>query len=142
MFWCFLAVLGVGIGGLVYNAKKILPSAEVGRIDVLLSLEDAERKDIRRQIFGKTAVDPKHLVITRAAAVQLRKNLATPLIWMSVSPLVFIPQIFRGDGFIPWVMAVGVAVQLIGIMFIVRDFKRAGTFLDRTAEPDAPDTGR
>ena len=138
LFGFFLAVLGAAIGGLIYNAKKIAPAAEMGRIDVLLSLEDEERKDIRRQILGKTPVDPEHLVVSQAAAVQLRKNLATQLIWMSVFPLVFIPQVIRGAGFISWFMAAGVLVMVIGAMYVVRDFQRAGWFLDRTAEPGAP----
>lgn len=138
LFGFFLAVLGAAIGGLIYNAKKIAPAAEMGRIDVLLSLEDEERKDIRSQILGKTPVDPEHLVVSQAAAVQLRKNLATQLIWMSVLPLVFIPQVIRGAGFISWFMAAGVLVMVIGAMYVVRDFQRARRFLDRTAEPGAP----
>jgi hypothetical protein len=142
LFGFFLAVLGAAIGGLIYNAKKIGPAAEPGRIDVLLSLEDEERKDIRRQVLGKTPVDPKHLVVSRAAAVQLRKNLATQLIWMSVLPLVFIPQAIRGAGFISWLMEAFVVVLLIGTMFVVRDFQRAGRFLARTTEPGAPDAAQ
>lgn len=80
----------------------------------------------------------EHLVVSRAAAVQLRKNLATQLIWTSVLPLVFIPQVIRGAGFISWFMAVGVLVMVIGAIYVVRDFQRAGRFLDRTAEPGAP----
>jgi hypothetical protein len=137
LFGCFLAVLGAAIGGPIYNAKKIAPAAELGRIDVLLSLEDEERKDIRRQILGKTPVDPEHLVVSRAAAVQLRKNLATQLIWMSVLPLIFIPQVIRGAGFLSWLMAAGVAILVIGLLYVVRAFQRAGRFLDRTAEPGA-----
>ena len=135
VFGFFLAVLGAAIGGFIYNAKKIAPAAATGRIDVLISLEDAERKDIRRQVLGKTPVDPKHLVVSRAAAVQLRKNLATQLIWMSVLPLVFIPQVLRGAGFISWFMAAGVLVMVTGALFVVRDFQRAGRFLGRTTEP-------
>jgi hypothetical protein len=137
VFGCFLAVLGAGIGGLIYNAKKLAPAAEMGRIDVLLSLEDKERKDIRRQILGKTPVDPDHLVVSRAAAVQLRKSLATQLIWMPVLSLIFIPQALLGAWFISWFMAAGVVVLVIGEMFVVHDFQRAGRFLDRTAEPGA-----
>ena len=137
LFGFFLAMLGAAIGGLIYNAKKIAPAAEMGRIDVLLSLEDEERKDIRRQILGKTPVDPEHLVVSQAAAVQLRKNLATQLIWMSVLPLGFVPQAMRGAGFVSWLMAAGVLVMVIGAMYVVRDFQRAGRFLDRTAEPGA-----
>jgi hypothetical protein len=139
VFGCFLAVLGVAIGGFVYNAKKIVPAADLGKIDVLLSLEDKERKDIRRQVLGKAPIDPDHLVVSRAAAVQLRKNLATQLIWMSVYPFVFIPQVIRGDGLSSWLMAAGAAVIVTGMMFSVRDFRWAGGFLTRTAESEAPD---
>ncbi|MCB5275389.1 hypothetical protein BJG92_02937 [Arthrobacter sp. SO5] len=137
LFGFFPAVLGAAIGGLIYNAKKIAPSAETGRIDVLLSLEDEERKDIRCQVLGKTTVDPEHLVVSQAAAVQLRKNLATQLIWMSAFPLLFIPQVIRGAGFLSWLMAAGMLVMVIGAIYVVRDFQRAGRFLDRTAEPGA-----
>ena len=115
------------------------PAVKLGRIDVLLSLEDGERKDIRRQVLGKSPLDPDRLAVSRAAAVQLRKNLATQLIWMSVYPFVFLPQVIRGDGFTSWLMAGGVALLLTGTLFIVRDFQRAGGFLARTAEFDASD---
>jgi hypothetical protein len=134
-FGFILAFLGGAIGGLLYNAKKVAPAAKSGRVDVLLSLEDEERKDIRRQILGKSSVDPDHLVVSRAAAVQLRKNLATQLVWIPVLLLIFIPQLLRGDAFASWLMAAGVAVWVVGSMFGVRDFQRAGSFLDRTAEP-------
>ncbi|MFE4230393.1 hypothetical protein ACFRJ8_21175 [Arthrobacter sp. NPDC056886] len=130
-----LAFLGGVIGGLLYNAKKVVPAAKSGRVDVLLSLEDEERKGIRRQILGKSPVDPDHLVVSRAAAVQLRKNLARQLIWAPVLPLILIPQLLGGSAFGSWLMAAGVAVWVLG----VRDFQRAGRFLDRTAEPGAPD---
>lgn len=142
VFGCFLAALGAAIGGLVYNAKKIAPAAELGRIDVLLSLEDEERKDIRRQIRGKTPVDPGHLVVSRAAAVQLRKNLTTQLIWMPVLPLAFIPQVIRGDGLSSWLMAVVVAAQIIATLFVAREFQNAGRFLARTAESGASGAAR
>lgn len=137
----FLAVLGCAIGGPVYNAKKIAPAVEMGRID-LLSLEDEERKDIRRQVLGKTPVDPDHLVVSRAATVQLQKYIATQLIWFPVLPLIFIPQVIRGAGFLSWFMAAGVALWVSGEMSVFRDFQRAGGFLDRTAEPGAPDGSR
>lgn len=138
----FLAVLGCAIGGPVYNAKKIVPAAETGRIDVLLSLEDEERKDIRRQILGRTRVDGDHLVVSRAAAVQLRKNLATQLMWVPVLPLIFMAQVMsqvlRGAGFLTWIYAAGVALLVVGEISVVRDFHRAGRFLDGTAEPGGP----
>ncbi|WP_284984194.1 hypothetical protein [Arthrobacter sp. efr-133-TYG-118] len=138
VFGFLLAVLGVLIGGLVYNAKRVVPAANFGRVDVLLSLESEERKQIRRQIAGKAAIDLEHLVVTRAAAVQLRKGLATQLLLAPWFPLVFIPQsvnfALHGDSPAAWFMASGVVVLAIAIVFLVRDFRRAGRFLARTAE--------
>lgn len=143
VFGFFLAVLGVLIGGLVYNAKKVVPAARTGRVDVLLSLESEERKQVRRQIAGKAAIDPEHLVVTRGAAVQLRKGLATQLLLLApMFPLLFIPQAvgfaLRGDIVAAWVMAVGVVATGIGVVLFVRDFRRAGRFLAGTAEQAAP----
>jgi hypothetical protein len=56
---------------------------------------------------------------------------------MSVLPLIFIPQVIRGAGFLSWLMAAGVAILVIGLLYVVRAFQRAGRFLDRTAEPGA-----
>jgi hypothetical protein len=83
-FGFLLGFLGALIGGLIYNAKKVVPAAKLGRIDVLLSLENEEQKQVRRQIAGKAPLDPEHLAVTRAAAVQLRKGLATQLILQPV----------------------------------------------------------
>ena len=41
-FGFLLGFLGALVGGLVYNAKKVVPAAKLGRIDVLLSLENEE----------------------------------------------------------------------------------------------------
>lgn len=129
------AALGAIIGGLLYNAKKIAPAAELGKIDVLVSLENEERKDIRREVLGKAPVDPNHLAVSRAVAVQLRKNLATQLTWMPALVFLFIPQVFRGDGVLSWVMALAVAVQVIAAILVARDFRRTGRFLARTGGP-------
>jgi NADH:ubiquinone oxidoreductase subunit K len=142
VFGFFLAVLGVLIGGLVYNANKVVPAARTGRVDVLLSLENEERKQVRRQIAGKAAIDPEHLVVTRGAAVQLRKGLATQLLLLApMFPLLFISQAvrfaLRGDIVAAWLMAVGIVAVVIGFALFVRDFRRAGRFLARTAEQAA-----
>lgn len=137
IFGIFLAALGVVVGGLIYNSTKLVPAARVGRVDVLLSLESEERKQIRRQIAGKAAVDPEHLSVARASAVQLRKGLATQLLLAPFFVCVFIPQAarltVRGDPF-SWFMAVGVVGVLIGMAFLIRDFRRTGRFLARTSE--------
>jgi hypothetical protein len=139
VFGFFLAVLGVLIGGLVYNAKKVVPAARTGRVDVLLSLENEERKQVRRQIAGKAPVMPQHLMVTRGAAVQLRKGLATQLVLQApLFPLIFIPQAvnfaLRGDSVASWVMVVGVVAAVIAVVLFVRDFRRAGRFLARTSD--------
>ncbi|MEV7136446.1 hypothetical protein AB0N24_26680 [Arthrobacter sp. NPDC093128] len=142
-FGFLLGFLGALIGGLVYNAKKVVPAAKLGRIDVLLSLENEEKKQVRRQIAGKGPIDPEHLSVTRAAAVQLRKGLATQLLLLApLYPLIFIPQVInlalRGDSLFAWLMATGVGVIVAGVGFLVRDFRRAGRFLTHTAEQAAP----
>jgi len=137
-----LAACTALIGGLIYNAKKVVPAVQPGRIDVLLSLESDERKRIRRQIAGKAPLDTEHLPVVRAAAVQLRKNVATQLLVQPMIPLFFIPQAVnfarRGDSPFGWFMAIGAAVLVIGLGFLARDFRRAGRFLVITGEQARP----
>jgi hypothetical protein len=132
-----VAVLGVVVGGLVYNAKKVVPAAKSGKVNVLLPLESAEQKQVRRQITGKAPIDSGHLSVTRAAAVQLRKGLATQLVLAPFFPLIFLPQAvnfaLRGDTLAAWLMALGVGMTVIAFGLLVRDFRRAGRFLTRTA---------
>ncbi|MDJ0356531.1 hypothetical protein [Paenarthrobacter sp. PH39-S1] len=134
-FGCSLAALGVLVGGLVYNAKKIAPAAELGRIDLLISLENQERKRIRRQIRGRASLESEHLAVTRGAAVQMRKGLATQLVVAPFYPLAFIPQAVPGHSPLWWLMAIAVAAQAGAGVFLVRDFRQAGRFLARTAGP-------
>ncbi|MFC9772077.1 MULTISPECIES: hypothetical protein [unclassified Pseudarthrobacter] len=142
-FGIVLGAIAVFIGGLIYNAKKVVPAAQVGRIDVLVSLETAERKRVRRQIAGKAPLDQEHLPVIRAAAVQLRKNLATLLLIQPMIPLVFVPQALnfarRGDILFGWAMAIGAAVVVIGLGFLARDFRRAGRFLALTRAQADPE---
>ncbi|MFK4298463.1 NADH:ubiquinone oxidoreductase subunit K [Arthrobacter sp. GAS37] len=110
---------------------------------MLLSLESEERKQVGRQIPGNAAIDPGHLVVTRGAAAQLRKGLATQLLLLApIFPLLFISQAvrfaLRGDIAAAWLMAVGIVAVVIGFALFVRDFRRAGRFLARTAEQSAP----
>ena len=137
-----LAACTALIGGLIYNAKKVVPAVQFGRIDVLLSLESDERKRIRRQIAGKASIDTEHLPVVRAAAVQLRKKVATQLLLQPMIPLFFIPQAVnfarRGDGPFGWFMTIGAAVLVLGLGFLARDFRRAGRFLATTGEQARP----
>lgn len=142
VFGFFLAMLGVVIGGLTYNAKKVVPAAKTGRVGVLLSLESEERKHVRRQIAGKATIEPKHLPVTRAAAVQMRKGLATQLLLAPMFPILFIPQAvrfaIRNESPFDWLMAVAVAGLVIVIVLLIRDFRRTGRFLAHTAEQASP----
>ncbi|WP_026556196.1 hypothetical protein [Arthrobacter sp. 35W] len=142
MFGVALAGLGVFVGGLVYNAKKVAPAAQVGRVAVVLSLQDEEQKRIRRQIIGTEPFDSDHREVSRGAAVQLRKSIATQLILAPALPLLFIPQAVgfftRGDDLMAWLMAICVVALVIGIALLVRDFQRSGRFLERTAEQADP----
>ena len=135
-------MLGVVIGGLTYNAKKVVQAAKSGRVNVLLSLESEERKHVRRQIAGKVAIEPEHLPVTRAAAVQMRKGLATQLLLAPMFPLIFIPQAarfaIRNDSPFDWLMAVAVAGIVIAIVLLVRDFRQTGRFMAQTAEQASP----
>ncbi|PTT59386.1 hypothetical protein [Arthrobacter sp. HMWF013] len=141
-FGISLAACTAVIGGLIYNAKKVVPAVQSGKIDVLLSLESAERKRIRRQIAGKAPLDAERLPVIRAAAVQLRKNVATQLLVQPMIPLFFIPQALnfaqRGDSLFGWLMTIGAAVMVIGLGFLTRDFRRAGHFLALTREHAGP----
>ncbi|WP_299170010.1 hypothetical protein [uncultured Arthrobacter sp.] len=135
-FGFMLAGLGTMIGGLIYNSKRVVPAAEYGRVDVTLSLTSEERKHIRQQIAGKAIVIPEHLAVTRGAAVQIRKSLATQLLIVPFYPLIFIPQAIDGAGQIgplDWIFVGLTFFLLIGIVFLVRDFRRSGQFLTRTA---------
>jgi hypothetical protein len=139
---CGLAVVAVLTGGLIYNSKHVVPAAEYGNVDVLLSLESEERKQIRQQIAGKIPAEREHLAVARGAAVQMRKGLATQLLFAPIYPLVFLPQALRlamrGDDLFAWFMFIAVGLLTIGIAFIVRDFRRAGRFLTRTTGQPLP----
>lgn len=137
VFGWFLAALGAAIGGFVYNAKRIRPAADAGRVDVLLSLESHEQKHLRRQILGRMPLEPEHLAVARGAAVQIRKGMATQLVLAPIYPLAFIPQavnfLMRGDTALGWVMAAFVVALCVGLGLLIRDFRRTGEFLERTA---------
>ena len=138
-----LGALGVLIGGLIYNSKKVVPAAPGGSIDVLVSLETDERKRVRRQIAGKAPLDQEHLPVIRAAAVQLRKNLATLLVIQPMIPLVFVSQALNfarhGDSLFQWLMTIGAAVTVIALGFLLRDFQREGRFLTLTRAQTDPE---
>lgn len=136
-FGCVLALLGAAIGGFVYNAKRVRPAADAGRIDVLLSLESHEQKHLRSQVLGTAPLEPEHLAVARGAAVQIRKSMATQLVLAPIYPLAFVPQavnfLMRGDAVIGWVMVALVIALFVGAGLLIRDFRRAGEFLERTA---------
>lgn len=131
-FGCAFAALGVFVCGLIHNVKRVVPAADVGGVDVLMSLKSEEQKDVRRQILGKVRLQQEHLSVIRGSAVQLRKNLATQLVFAPALPLVFLPQAFGGEPVLRWLMTGLVVAQIIANAFLVREFRRVGIFLERT----------
>lgn len=135
-FGFMLAGLGTMIGGLIFNSKKVVPAAEYGNVDVTLSLTNEERKHVRRQVAGKAEVVPEHIPVTRGAAVQMRKALATQLLILPFYPLIFIPQATNSAGRnepFGWIYLGMVFLLVIAAAFLIRDFRRTGQFLKRTA---------
>jgi len=126
------AALACSVGGIIYNRKRIAPAASPGRVDVMLSLSDEERKSVRRQIRGKESVDLPRLDVTRAVAVQLRRNLATQLMLMPVQVLIVLPQVIRWGGLFSWLFATASLLLVLGLAYTYWDFRRAGEFLART----------
>lgn len=100
-FGFILAALGALFGGLLYNAKKVRPAADLGLVSVTMSLESHEQKHVRRQILGKTKAETEHLEVTRAAAVQQRKNVATQLLILPMLVLVRTKIVRRGSLEVP-----------------------------------------
>lgn len=99
-----------------------------------MSLNDDERKRVRRQVLGKEPVDPRPLPVVRGAAVQTRKALATQLTLLPMVPLALVPQFLRFDMFLWWLAALAVAVQCAAVVIAVRQFRAAGRLLADTAE--------
>jgi len=126
------AVLAASVGGILYNRKWIATAVSPGRVDVMLSLTDEERKSVRRQIRGKESVDLTRLDVTRAVAVQLRRGLATQLVLMPVQVLILLPQVIHWGGLFSWLFAAASPLMVVGLVYTYRDFGRTGEFLART----------
>ena len=126
------AVLAASVGGIIYNRKRIAPAASPGRVDVMLSLTDEERKSVRRQIRGKEPIDPRWVDVTRAAAVQLRRGLATQLMLFPIQALIFLPQVIHWGGLFSWLFATATLLMVAGLVYTYRDFRRMGECLART----------
>ncbi|ALE06207.1 hypothetical protein AL755_13260 [Arthrobacter sp. ERGS1:01] len=136
-FGLLFAMAGALVGGLVYIAKKVSPAALTYRSDVLLPLENLERKHVTRQIAGKAPIEREHLSVARAGAVQQRKSLARQLVLAPAYVFLFTAQATNWAGQekpLAWIMLMLVAVWLISIVLLVRDFRRAGRFLVSTSE--------
>lgn len=132
-----LATIGVIVGGLIYNAKKVSPAALTYRSDVLLPLESQERKQVARQTSGKSTIDKEHLSVARASAVQQRKSLAKQLILAPAYVFLFTAQTAnwaRQAEPLAWIMLILVVGWLVAIVLLVRDFRRKGQFLTSTSE--------
>ena len=135
--WLLAGVCSL-VGSFGYIAKRIDTAVENDKIDVLTSLERQEKKHLRRQITGKAGIEPEHLVVKRAAAVQLRRRLATQLIYSPTVPLFLVAQVSGGNIVFWWLMAAALVTAVAGQAYAIRDFRRAGKFLELTAEDAKP----
>lgn len=127
-----LAALGVLVGGLAYNWKVLGTAVDMSKIEVTGPLNDAEKKAVRREILGTVTTDPTHLRVKRAAAVQLRRALATQLLIAPVMVCVLLQQVSNPRNPFWWLAAAFGALYLFGMAFLARDFRRAGQFLGKT----------
>lgn len=130
------ATAGILIGGLVYNSKKVGPAVRLTTVDVLFLLADEERKYINRQIAGKAPLDHDHLPVVRAGAVQLRKSLATQLVFLPAYAFLFAAQAANQAGrdtLLFWVMALAAVAAILALGLLARQFRRTGRFLAGTS---------
>lgn len=134
-FGSLLAALGIMVGGLVYNAKVLGRAADMGRIDVTLSLNDDEKKSVRRQVLGKTPATPDHWAVKRAAAVQNRKGLASQLVISPAMLFIFVQQATKPENPLWWLSATFGALYIIAVILVGRDFRKAGRFLATSPKP-------
>ncbi len=123
-----LMATGWLIGGFVYNAKRLKPSVDLGRADVMIALNKTDQASVRRQITGREPPDQEHLTVVRAAAVQMRKQTATTLL---IVPF-YLAVIVGSSRW--WVAGAMAVVLLVMIFFLVCDFRRQGRFLRKTAD--------
>lgn len=132
---CTFALLGSMVGGLVYNSKRIAPAVRLSAIDPLYVLQDEERKHIHRQIAGRASLDREHLPVVRAGTIQLRKGLATQLIFVPPYAFMIATQIassaLREDS-LWWIPTALLVVGAVTVAFMVRQFKWTGRLLAMT----------
>ncbi|NOJ59452.1 hypothetical protein [Arthrobacter sp. 260] len=132
-----LAGIGTLILGLVYNAYRIRPAAEVGTLSVLMALESDEQKKVRRQILRKILPETTQLAVSRAAAVQLRKSLATSLMILPMLLFCVTSNLFAVSGGLWWLVASAIPFSLIAAVQVIREFRSAGQFLRETEDGPA-----
>ncbi len=125
-FGVILMSTGGLVGGLVYNAKRLKPKADLGTVSVMISLNKTDQDSVKRQIAGKEEPDLEHLVVVRAAAVQMRKGNATFLLILPFYAYLI------GTLDTWWLGVPAGAMLLTGAILIVRDFRRQGRFLSTT----------
>jgi hypothetical protein len=131
-----LAYVGAIIGGIIYNAKAVGPAVEMGRINVLLSLEPDEQKQLRREILGQVPATSNHLAVKRAAAIQARKGLATQLVFIiPIVELQFPVQLLNSSNSTWWWLSVLIGTTVTVVIAVpVSQFRTLGRFLADTQQ--------
>ncbi len=127
-----LMIVGCWLGGWIYKTKRLKPRVDLGWGEVLVALNKSDRKSVLRQIAGKDPVDPRRLSVARAVAVQLRESNATMLLYLPTAVIYFGPA-RRG-----WWYALPVGIFVGAFIYtLIRDFRRQGRFLEKTAHFDS-----
>ncbi|MHA7192012.1 hypothetical protein ACX80N_17145 [Arthrobacter sp. MDT2-16] len=120
------------IAGLIYNARRVKPRAELGKnLSITIGLEVDEQKYVRRVITGKEPPpqDPVRLAVARSVAVQSRKTQATNLLTVPLNSYC-LGGLF-GDLSFLWMGIT--AVFLVTTILFAREFRQTGRFLAATA---------
>lgn len=132
-FGTIIAVLGLGVCGFIYDAKRLRPVVQPYAPDVLPLLNSRERRTIRRGIMRGARLESEQLVVARACAVQVRKQAATQL--ATVVPmltLLILGQALPNSSSF-WMLTLGGALLVVTAAAIaVRQFLLTGRFLKQT----------
>jgi hypothetical protein len=134
----YLFAISAGIGGLLYNTKRLTPQVKLGStLSIIMPLEKEEQRALTRGINGKEPVPAEHISIARSLAIQSRKTTAT---WLLLAPgLIYVfGPVFSSSTSLSWFYLLILAFLVTVMAFMTRSFRRQGHFLNTTTPPPQP----
>lgn len=137
-FGVMLSSLVTGITGFVYAHRRVSPMVKPERASVLMLLEPAEAKNIRKQATGRKTIDAQKVQVVRAAAIQMRPGLAMQLMLTPSWLMLFTAQMLSWTS----LLFVGLYLLLIasfGVVIVlgIRDFRGMSKVLQSTEASSA-----